>query len=44
MYQWQLQYGMNNYKKSIAEKGDELFLANYQVGEGKMSSQLKLAI
>ena len=26
---WQLQYGMNNYKKVKAEKGNELFIANY---------------
>jgi DNA adenine methylase len=26
---WQLQYGMNNYKRVKAEKGHELFIANY---------------
>ena len=26
---WQLQYGMNNYKQLKAEKGNELFIANY---------------
>jgi DNA adenine methylase len=26
---WQLQYGMNNFKKVKAEKGNELFIANY---------------
>lgn len=26
---WQLQYGMNNYKQAKAEKGNELFIANY---------------
>ena len=26
---WQLQYGMNNYKQVKAEKGNELFIANY---------------
>jgi DNA adenine methylase len=29
IYKWELQYGMNNYKQSKAEKGSELFIANY---------------
>ncbi len=29
IYPWQLQYGMNNYKQIKAEKGNELFIANY---------------
>ncbi|MFQ3582267.1 MAG: DNA adenine methylase, partial [Chloracidobacterium sp.] len=29
IYDWQLQYGMNNYKQGKAEKGSELFIANY---------------
>jgi DNA adenine methylase len=29
IYEWQLQYGMNNYKQGKAEKGSELFIANY---------------
>ncbi len=29
IYTWKLQYGMNNYKKSKAEKGNELFISNY---------------
>ena len=29
IYEWQLQYGMNNYKQSKAAKGSELFIANY---------------
>ena len=28
-YEWQLQYGMNNYKQGKAEKGSELFITNY---------------
>lgn len=28
-YEWQLQYGMNNYKQGKAEKGNELFITNY---------------
>jgi len=29
IHPWQLQYGMNNYKQVKAEKGNELFIANY---------------
>ena len=29
IYEWELQYGMNNYKKGKAEKGSELFITNY---------------
>lgn len=28
-YEWEMQYGMNNYKQGSAAKGKELFLANY---------------
>jgi DNA adenine methylase len=31
IYEWQLQYGMNNYKQGKAEKGSELFIMNYDV-------------
>jgi len=31
IYEWELQYGMNNYKKNKAEKGNELFIANYDL-------------
>ena len=27
--EWQLQYGMNNYGRSYAPKGKELFIKNY---------------
>lgn len=30
--EWELQYGMNNYKQGRAEKGCELFIANYNFG------------
>lgn len=30
IYEWELQYGMNNYKKNNAAKGKELFIANYE--------------
>jgi len=29
-YEWQLQYGMNNYKQKHAAKGHELFISNYK--------------
>ncbi|MEH2057327.1 MAG: DNA adenine methylase [Nostoc sp.] len=29
--EWELQYGMNNYKQSGAAKGKELFISNYEV-------------
>jgi DNA adenine methylase len=29
IYEWELQYGMNNYKQGKADKGNELFISNY---------------
>ncbi len=31
IYDWKLQYGMNNYKQGKAEKGCELFISNYEL-------------
>jgi DNA adenine methylase len=31
IYEWELQYGMNNYKQKKAKKGNELFITNYPV-------------
>lgn len=31
IYEWELQYGMNNYKKKNAKKGKELFISNYKL-------------
>ena len=31
IYKWKLQYGMNNYKQGKAEKGNELFITNYNL-------------
>lgn len=31
IYEWELQYGMNNYKQKTAEKGKELFISNYEI-------------
>ena len=33
IYEWELQYGMNNYKQGKAEKGSELFIANYNLSK-----------
>ncbi len=29
IYEWELQYGMNNYRQGKADKGSELFISNY---------------
>ncbi|MGF1490591.1 MAG: DNA adenine methylase [Prochloraceae cyanobacterium] len=39
IFEWELQYGMNNYKQKKAAKGSELFITNYSVDR-----QLKLDI
>jgi DNA adenine methylase len=31
IYDWELQYGMNNYKSPTAAKGKELFICNYDI-------------
>jgi DNA adenine methylase len=31
IFEWELQYGMNNYKQSHAAKGNELIITNYQL-------------
>jgi DNA adenine methylase len=31
LYEWEVQYGMNNYKQNSAAKGKELFIANYTI-------------
>jgi DNA adenine methylase len=36
IYEWKLQYGMNNYMQEKAEKGKELFITNYPVELDKM--------
>lgn len=37
-YEWELQYGMNNYKQGKAEKGNELFISNYPLPLNELSS------
>jgi DNA adenine methylase len=39
IYEWELQYGMNNYKKAKAAKGKELFISNY-VATAKKTQQV----
>lgn len=31
IYDWELQYGMNNYQQGKADKGSELFISNYKL-------------
>lgn len=45
IYEWELQYGMNNYKQGKAEKGSELFITNYQLpalAQDKQSRDIKV--
>lgn len=39
IYEWELQYGMNNYKQKKANKGQELMITNYLVKQIKKESQ-----
>jgi len=41
IYEWELQYGMNNYKQGKAEKGSELFIANYQLPALAQDQQIR---
>jgi DNA adenine methylase len=36
IYEWELQYGMNNYRQGKAAKGKELFITNYPVKTGSI--------
>ena len=42
LYEWEFQYGMNNYKKDFAAKGKELIITNYPVKVKEYSDQLIL--
>ena len=33
IYEWEVQYGMNNYKQDSAAKGKELFISNYRINQ-----------
>ena len=37
IYEWELQYGMNNYKHKTAAIGKELFISNYDLSEYNLS-------
>ena len=39
---WKLQYGMNNYKQSFSEKGNELIITNYPLINGEKVLQPRL--
>ncbi|MEW6284905.1 MAG: DNA adenine methylase [Chloroflexota bacterium] len=43
IYEWELQYGMNNYKQGKAERGNELFIANYDLPSLQTKSKKKSA-
>lgn len=46
IYEWELQYGMNNYKQKNARKGKELFISNYDIGllnQEELQLNLRLA-
>ncbi|OQC45359.1 MAG: Modification methylase DpnIIA [Bacteroidetes bacterium ADurb.Bin028] len=40
--EWELQYGMNNYKKEKAEMGKELFISNYKIELPKKYKEMEL--
>jgi DNA adenine methylase len=42
IYEWELQYGMNNYKQEKAAKGKELFITNYPVHIAQPATQTSL--
>ncbi|ACM61505.1 DNA adenine methylase [Caldicellulosiruptor bescii] len=44
IYEWELQYGMNNYKQSKAEKGKELFITNYKLEELRQKEKYALGL
>lgn len=41
VYEWELQYGMNNYKQGKAERGNELFISNYDLPALTKKSKVK---
>ncbi len=43
--EWELQYGMNNYKQNGAKKGKELFITNYNVNNNEnLQAPLQLGL
>lgn len=43
IYDWELQYGMNNYMRAFAPVGKELFITNYEVDSREASEQIEIA-
>ncbi len=43
IYEWELQYGMNNFGRDFAPKGKELFITNYEVNARETQQEVKLA-
>jgi DNA adenine methylase len=41
IYEWQLQYGMNNYKQRSAAKGKELMITNYSIRQDIKNNEIK---
>ena len=41
IYEWELQYGMNNFKQNKANKGKELFITNYEISSGEIKENQK---
>ena len=39
IYEWELQYGMNNYKQKTAKKGKELFISNFDISSLKKNEK-----
>ena len=42
IYEWELQYGMNNYKQEKAQKGREVMIANYKIEKAKPAQTRQL--
>lgn len=38
IFEWEMQYGMNNYKQTTAAIGKELFIANYPINPSQMKN------
>lgn len=43
IYDWELQYGMNNYMRSFAPVGKELFITNYETNSREVCEQVETA-
>ena len=41
IFEWEVQYGMNNYKQDSAAKGKELFISNYEAQRNSNKNSYK---